>query len=243
MSAHKGLVVQLVGRLAGVGGWGQTMTSDAVPRWMRALTLPSVLFISALAGHTAAGGVTPAPPVLVLLFVLTVAVLVPLVGTLVSPARIVALLIGGEALLHAALELLGRSAVMSAMDDPAAMSSATSCHLMMQPTSTAPFGSVMSLMSDGHVIMLLAHVTAAAVVGMWLAAGERVFWSVLRLAARPVTEAWHTVVAVLRGAVGTILISHPRLQLCWDLRRTVCGLLWAAGAVCRRGPPALCCVR
>jgi hypothetical protein len=219
------------------------MTSDAAPRWVRALTLPSVLFISALAGHTAAGGVTPAPPVLVFLFVLTVAVLVPLVGALISPARIVALLIGGEALLHVALELLGRSTVMSAMNDQTAMSSPASCHLMMQPTSATPYGSVMSLMSDGHVIMLLAHVAAAAAVGVWLVVGERAFWNVLRLVARPVVEAWQTVVAVLRGAVGTMLIGHPRPQLCWDRRRRVCGLLWAAGAVSRRGPPALCCVR
>jgi hypothetical protein len=219
------------------------MTSDAVPRWARALTLPSVLFISALAGHAAAGGVTPAPPVLVFLFVITVAVLVPLVGALISPARIVALLIVGEGLLHIALELLGRSTVMTAMNNPAAMSSPTGCHLMMQPISAAPYGSGMSLMSGGHLIMLLAHIAAAVAVGMWLAAGERVLWNVLRLAARPVIGAWQTVVAVVRGAVGTMIISRPRFQLCWDLRRTVCGLLWAAGAVSRRGPPALCCVR
>jgi hypothetical protein len=219
------------------------MTSDAVPRWARALTLPSVLFISALAGHAAAGGVTPAPPVLVFLFVITVAVLVPLVGALISPARIVALLIVGEGLLHIALELLGRSTVMTAMNNPAAMSSPTGCHLMMQPISAAPYGSGMSLMSGGHLIMLLAHIAAAVAVGMWLAAGERVLWNVVRLAARPVIGAWQTVVAVVRGAVGTMIISHPRPQLCGDLRRTVCGLLWAAGAVSRRGPPALCCVR
>jgi hypothetical protein len=219
------------------------MTSDAVPRWARALTLPSVLFISALAGHAAAGGVTPAPPVLVFLFVITVAVLGPLVGAFISPARIVALLIVGEGLLHIALELLGRSTVMTAMNNPAAMSSPTGCHLMMQPISAAPYGSGMSLMSGGHLIMLLAHIAAAVAVGMWLAAGERVLWNVLRLAARPVIGAWQTVVAVVRGAVGTMIISRPRFQLCWDLRRTVCGLLWAAGAVSRRGPPALCCVR
>jgi hypothetical protein len=218
------------------------MTSDVVPRWARASTLPSALFISALAGHTAAGGVTPPASLLVFLFVITVAVLVPLIGALISPARIVALLIGGEALLHAALELLGRSTVMSAMHDPAAMSSPTSCHLMLQPTSAAPHGSVTSLMSDGHVIMLLAHVAAAFVVGVWVAAGERVLWNVLRLAARPVVGAWRVVVGVARGAVDTKLISHPRLQLCWDLRRTVCALRWAAGAISRRGPPALCCV-
>ena len=218
------------------------MTSDAVPRWARALTLPSVLFISALAGHAAAGGVTPAPPVLVFLFVITVAVLVPLVGALISPARIVALLIVGEGLLHIALELLGRSTVMTAMNNPAAMSSPTGCHLM-QPISAAPYGSGMSLMSGGHLIMLLAHIAAAVAVGMWLAAGERVLWNVVRLAARPVIGAWQTVVAVVRGAVGTMIISHPRPQLCGDLRRTVCGLLRAAGAASRRGPPALCCVR
>ena len=223
------------------------MTSDTVPRWVRALTLASVLFISALAGHTAAGGVMPAASVLVFLFVITLVAVAPLVGALLSPARIVALLIGGEAVLHAALEFLSRSTVMSAMGgtaaNPAAMLSPTSCHLMMQPTSAMPYGSGTSLLSDGHVIMLLAHMAAAVVAWMWLVAGERVFWNLLRLAARPVAGAWQAVVAVVRGAVGTILISHPRPQPCWDQRRTVCGLLWAAGAVCRRGPPALCCVR
>ncbi|HEY6688279.1 MAG TPA: hypothetical protein VI094_18960, partial [Propionibacteriaceae bacterium] len=166
------------------------MTSDTVPRWARALTLPSVLFISALAGHTAAGGVTPAAPVLVFLFVITVAVLVPMVGALISPARIVALLIVGEGLLHVALQLLAGSGAMSAMSgtatDPGAVLSPTSCHMMMQPISAAPHGSVMSLMSHGHLIMLLAHLAAAFVVGFWFAAGERVLWNVLRLAARPV---------------------------------------------------------
>ena len=37
------------------------MTSDAVLRWVRALTLPSVLFFSALAGHAAGGGVATRP--------------------------------------------------------------------------------------------------------------------------------------------------------------------------------------
>src|SRR6187200_322692 len=192
------------------------MTSDTVPRWVRALTLASVLFISALAGHTAAGGVMPAASVLVFLFVITLVAVAPLVGALLSPARIVALLIGGEAVLHAALEFLSRSTVMSAIGgtaaDPAAMLSPTSCHLMMQPTSAMPYGSGTSLLRDGHVIMLLAHMAAAVVAWMWLVAGERVFWNLLRLAARPVAGAWQAVVAVVRGAVGTILISHPRPQ-------------------------------
>jgi hypothetical protein len=101
----------------------------------------------------------------------------------------------------------------------------------------------MSLMSDGHVIMLArAHCCRGRgrdVARSWRARSL----DVLRLAARPVIGAWQTVVAVVRGAVGTMIISDPRPRLCGDLRRTVCGLLWAAGAVSRRGPPALCCVR
>ena len=41
------------------------MTSDAMLRGMRVLTLPSVLFATGLAGHTAGDGATPAGWVLV----------------------------------------------------------------------------------------------------------------------------------------------------------------------------------
>ena len=44
------------------------MTSGAVLRWVRALTLPTVLFTSALAGHAAGDGVTPAVSALIALF-------------------------------------------------------------------------------------------------------------------------------------------------------------------------------
>ena len=86
------------------------MTSDALLRRVRALTLPSVLFTSGLAGHAAAGGVTPAASVLIPLFVLTVVAVAPFVGAPISPLRSVALLAGGQGLLHAALQLLSGTA-------------------------------------------------------------------------------------------------------------------------------------
>ena len=84
------------------------MTSGAVLRGMRVLTLPSVLFTTGLAGHVAGDGVTPAGSVLVALYVMTV---VAFVGAALSPARVVALLVGGQGVLHAALQQLGGTAV------------------------------------------------------------------------------------------------------------------------------------
>jgi hypothetical protein len=78
---------------------------------------------------------------------------------------------------------------------------------------------------------------AAVVVGVWLAAGERALWMVLVLAARPVVVAWRTVTVVVRGGIGAMIGSYLRLQLGSDLPWVVRRLVWAAGAVSRRGPP------
>ena len=86
------------------------MTSDAVLRGVRVLTLPAVLFTSGLAGHVAGDGAVPAVGVLVALFVLTVVAVAPFAGTAMSPARVVALLVGGQGVLHTALQLLGGTA-------------------------------------------------------------------------------------------------------------------------------------
>ena len=97
--------------------------------------------------------------------------------------------------------------------------------------------SAMSLMSDGHLVMLLAHLAAALVVGLWLAAGERAFWMLLALTARPVVDAWRTVTAVARGGDGAVVVSCLRLLPGWGLPAAVGSSVWAAGVVSRRGPP------
>ena len=84
------------------------MVSDAVLRGMRVLTLPSVLFTTGLAGHVAGNGATPAGWVLAVLFVLTVVAVAPFMRAALSPARVVALLVGGQGVLHAFLERLRR---------------------------------------------------------------------------------------------------------------------------------------
>jgi hypothetical protein len=218
------------------------MTSDTALRWVRALTLPSVLFTSAVASHVAGDGATPTASVLLPLFLLTVVAVAPFAWATIRPAGAVALLVGAQGLLHAALQILGRTAVpaTTAMSDVAigapAMSS-TSCHLMGHSAAGSQ-GFAMSLMSGGHLVMLFTHLAAAVGVGVWLAAGCRAFGTVLVLTARQVQDAWRTVARVTHGAVS--IVSHPPLHLRWDLRCAAVSV-WASGAVSRRGPP-LCCV-
>jgi hypothetical protein len=216
------------------------MARDARLRRMRVLTLPSVLFASGLAGHLAGDGATPPGWVLVGLFMLTVVAVAPFAGAALSPARVAALLIGGQGVLHAALQLLGgtfmaTTAMPGAATGPVTGSAPASSHLMMHHGAEASHGPVMSLMG-GHLVMLVAHLAAAVVVGVWLAAGERALWMLLALSARSLVDAWRTVTAVTRGGLAA-LVSCPRLQIRWGLRRVVRGRVWTAGAVSRRGPP------
>jgi hypothetical protein len=217
------------------------MTSDAILRGMRVLTLPSVLFATGLAGHTAGDGATPAGWVLVALFGLTVVAVAPFVGAAPSPARVMALLVGGQGVLHAALQLFGGTAASATLTTccegtGGSVWSPSSSHLMMHTDAAASHGVVMSPMSGGHLVMLLAHLAAAVVVWMWLAAGERALWMVLALAARPLVDVWVTIVAAARG-VDAIVVGSPRLQTGWGLRGVIHGWMWTAGVISLRGPP------
>jgi hypothetical protein len=219
------------------------MTSDAALRWVaRALVLPSMVFASALAAHAAGDGVIPRASVLASMFVLTVVVVAAFAEARISPLAVVMLLLGGQAILHAAFQLLGGTGgmIMTATQggDLAADVMVPSCHLMTAPAATASHGSATSLLEHDHLVMVLAHLVAAVVVGVWLAAGERAFWMVLLLAARPVAGAWRTLTAVARDRAGSTVVSRQRLQPSWILRRTIRASLLAVGVVVsRRGPP------
>ena len=229
------------------------MASDAAlrlvsaARQLRLLTLPLLLFTSGLAGHVAAGGVTPAASTLVPLFVLTVLLVAAFAVAPISPARAVVLMVGGQGLLHAALQLIGGTAVthtitMCGMGSGVeGASSPTGSHLMMHSGAAAPHGFATSLMTGGHLIMLFGHLAAAVVVGVWLAAGERAFGTVLVGTVRPVVDAWRMVAAVARGGLGGEVVSCPRLLHGWSRQCAVPSSVWAAGSVSRRGPPS-CCV-
>ena len=78
----------------------------SVLRWMRALTLASVLVTTGVAGHAAADGAVPAPLLLAVLFVGATLVLAPVLGSPASPLRVAVLVVGGQAILHVCLSVL-----------------------------------------------------------------------------------------------------------------------------------------
>jgi len=223
------------------------MASDAMLRWLRAATLPSVLFTSGLVSHAAAGGVIPGGSVLVPLFVLTVVTAAPFARAAITPMQAAALLIGGQGLLHAALHMMGDKAgtvtttmCHGAMD--AAGSSPTgphliSSHLMTPPGAPASHSFAMSPVSSGQIIMPLAHLAAVVVVGVWLAAGDRAFWTFLIFAARPVAEAWRTVREAPRDRIGAVVGCSPLVPPGMHTRPAVSSSVLAMSVVSRRGPP------
>jgi hypothetical protein len=222
------------------------MGSDAVRCLVRTLTLPCVLVASGLVGHTAGGGSIPTGSVLVALFVLTLVAVAPFARAPLRAATALALLIGAQGLLHAALELLSRTAVTAptvmcgpSMDAMAAAPS-TSCHVMMHGDA-ASTGLAMPVLSGGHLVMVLGHIAAAIVVGLWLAAGERALWMLLALGMRPVINAWRMVATLAGGGLHEMADSRPRLLPNCGRLHAVDDMVWAVGAVSRRGPPS-CCV-
>jgi hypothetical protein len=182
--------------------------------------------------------------VLIPLFVLTVVAVGPFVGARLSQARTVALLLGGQLLLHAAFQLIGRGAVkgMTAQALGAAASSASSshlmsCHIMTYSGSPASAGIAMLQMGGGHVVMLSAHLAAAITVGVWLVVGERILWTLLALTARPVVSAWRMVRNMTINRIGAVVVDSSRLLAAYCPLSAVRSLMWASSVVSRRGPP------
>jgi hypothetical protein len=223
------------------------MRSKTVPRWMRVLTLASVIFTVTLASHVAAHGVIPDASALVRLFVLTVLALPPLAGVSMSPTQVAALLLSGQGLLHMAFQLPGGRSIgvmptscaaamgAAAVSSPAGVP-AMGSHLMTPP-GTASQGFAMSQVDGGHAMMLLAHLTAAIVAGVWLAAGERVFWRLLALAARLLVEGWRTVRETAYDRIGAVVVGCRRFLPDTGPPRGLDGSGWAAGVAHQRGPP------
>jgi hypothetical protein len=88
--------------------------------------------------------------------------------------------------------------------------------------------------------MLLGHVAAGLVVGIWLTAGERALWSLLAFTVRPVVYAWRSVTALASRVMGATDTRLPRSQPGWVPRYSIRSSLWAGTVVSRRGPPRGC---
>jgi len=196
-------------------------------RWLRALTLACVMLAAGVSGHAAGGGA--APPVALLgplLLVLTLAAS-PFLDAPASSVRVAALVLTAQAGLHLLLEVVGSTPATSAVP------------MTMPATPGHPMTQVMPAHST-HVGMLAAHVGAALVVALWLAAGERAAWTVLGVVGLALAQTWSAVRDVVSPRP-VLLVAGPRpTAYAWGERPVLHSVWHGAGGLSRRGPPSSC---
>ena len=180
--------------------------------WGRAAAVAAVALLAGTTAHASADGVLPGAPALVALLLGGTALLVPLLRTEASRARVVLLLVAGQAGVHGILTALGGHRD----DEPVGVSGpAWLAHLAADLTGP-------------HALMALAHAAAAAVVGLWLASGERAAWALVRRATGLLVRQVH------RPALPHVARPHPAVAV------DVCSgpiLRVLACSQPRRGPP------
>lgn len=176
----------------------------------RALALAAVALAAGSLAHLGADGRLPGPGALAALLLLGTTAAVPLLRRPASTARVVTLLVAGQAGVHLALTLLAGH-----HDDGVVGHGPLAALHHLAEDATGP-----------HAAMALAHTAAAALVGLWLASGERALWTVLDLLVAPLAGRSLPTLPVRRPAPAVVVLapSGPRRVL-------------LHGGPNRRGPP------
>jgi hypothetical protein len=170
--------------------------------WVRALFAGSFAFFLGVAGHLMANGLLPGTAFLVVLYVFTIVLSVPVLARPGSSVRMMGLLVGGQTFIHLCLTLTAGH-----VGDPKSVSprprdvGITQLPVVdgrrigsfqdafvgtsAQPAST-PTLPIHHLIADmsAHAPMMVVHLAAAALVALWMAYGERCIVSVLSVTAR-----------------------------------------------------------
>ena len=192
---------------------GVDRDSGDLLRWLRALLVSVVAMAGGVAAHTTAHGRLPNILALLAIFNILLLVQVAWLGRPATPARITALMLGGQTFVHLALTL-SSGHTEAAVAEPA-----------------SPIGHLVADLSPASLPMMGLHLAAGAVVGLWLAIGETALWTVIALTG--------TVLARLVLAPSIVL---PRLRRPLGITVVAVRTTAARGldrAVTRRGPPLL----
>lgn len=204
-------------------------------RWTRAAVLAACGVLGGSLFHAAADGRLPGPAVLLAVWVVSTVAVAPLLGVELGRSRVMVLLVAWQAGVHVALGALGAQ-------DPGAHAAATH-HATHAAQVAAPGVMDMALATVGaHAPMALGHAAAAALAGLWLAAGERALWSLLALSRERVCV---PAVDLLRswlwlpGDASLPLRAGAVLALA-DVPPARFPARLLAGCLGRRGPPASC---
>jgi hypothetical protein len=237
-------------------------------RWARAGLLAAVAMASGTLAHASAGGLMPSRTAMVVLFGICVVGAASLLGRPASTLRVVVLVMAGQTFIHGALTALAGhkgdppltrapvSRTLPHVPVPSTGSGSRSGSLYDQlyanrPTGIAPTqltvpAPVQHLVADmtgPHAAMALAHLAAAAVVGLWLARGEHALWTILNLLQaarsgliRSVTES----PALERMVLARLTLSlarHVHWPASVEMVRPRQDTRLLARSVVRRGPP------
>jgi hypothetical protein len=109
----------------------------------------------------------------------------------------------------------------------------------------SPLLHVFADLTGANAVMALAHLAAAAAVGLWLASGERALWTVLALTSRGVEGLVRATIGAYVDVIQTLSGLACANRLSVALTSTVLvkhrppKLLQLARAIVRRGPPHL----
>ena len=231
------------------------MLVDSSLRWPRAFALAAVATTTGVAAHGYADGLLPSVPVLVAIFAVCTAAVAAMLGGPASTVRVVLLTVGGQTFIHAALTMTAGHAGDHAATAPArvappvpldAGAGRRTGSLLDQYTAARPPADtelvlpagvrhLIADMTGAHAPMMVVHLVAAALVGLWLAVGERTLWALVALAAGAAVPRLGLLLAavVARPAVPRTVpvagLRPPVPPRPTDLAR----------CVVRRGPPAL----
>lgn len=206
------------GRMHPRAGWALRCT--------RALGLSVVTLALAVGAHLSAGGLLPGPLTSVVLLVACTVATGGWFGREASRREIVCLLAVGQTLMHGVMTAVAGHA--GEPEPEVAGSSGAVAHAVEH---------LVSDLTPAHAPMALAHLAAAVATGIWLAHGERVLWSLLRLLADATRAA---IAALLCVPARLPAVSRPspvrRLLLPTRLRQRLMSVTHV-----RRGPPRVRC--
>jgi hypothetical protein len=240
-------------------------------RWTRAGLLTAVAMASGIVAHESADGILPGPVALAVLFVVSTAMVAPMLGRPASTLRVVLLVMAGQTFVHGTLTALSghrgdpplrRAAPAPSFIPPAPVSTGAGrrgsyydlAYAQQHPgtghvalTVPAPVQHLLADMTGPHAAMAVAHLVAAALVGAWLAVGERALWTIVALVADGTRFAVRAAAASYVAALGVaarIMAAGDALRL-WLPDLDVADLphpgLALERVVVRRGPPRLVC--
>jgi hypothetical protein len=222
---------------------------DASLLWGRALVVGLLAFALGVLGHVSADGLLPGTALLGAMALASVLFSVPVLARPASTLRMVGLVVGGQAATHLFLTVtaghagdpVGRTTptlggyvpTLPQVDGRRVGSLFDAYRAAVEPArSNAPVLPVGHLVNDlsAHAPMMAAHLVASALVGLWLAYGERCLFTFLALSARRLLP------TVPRAALAT---SHsPRLLAVVDRVPAAARSLWFVRPHSRRGPPS-----